>query len=31
LGVEIVNSTMCSIIPEDWIPKRPLEEVVSEV
>lgn len=28
LGVEIINSTMCSLIPEDIFPKIPLEEVV---
>lgn len=31
LGVEIINSTMCSLIPEDIFPKIPLEEIVSEV
>lgn len=28
LGVEIINSTMCSLIPEDVFPKIPLEEIV---
>lgn len=28
LGIEIVNSTMCSLIPKEFIPKMPLEEVI---
>lgn len=30
LNIEIINSTMCSVIPEKWVPKIPLEEVVLE-
>lgn len=31
LSIEIINSTMCSLIPEDIFSKIPLEEVVGEV
>ena len=28
MGIEIINSTMCSLIPESFIPKKSLEEVL---
>lgn len=28
LGIELVNSTMCSRIPEEYVSKKPLEEVI---